>query len=100
TLGVSKIPQYVFLSPPRSFNLLGNIPYSASPPNLISRLRMITSWPASAILLATAIPAGPAPTTITTCVSSFDPTTFMDNSSFRCEDRPAERQNLQNFREL
>src|SRR5689334_11977858 len=41
------------------------MPYSASPPGLMSRLRMMTLCPARAIFCAAKRPAGPAPTTNT-----------------------------------
>src|SRR5919199_1019038 len=41
--------------------LVGNMPYSASPPGLISRLNSTTCAPASANFLAAYSPAGPAP---------------------------------------
>src|SRR5215472_10213120 len=41
------------------------MPYSAKPPGLMSRLKMLTSCPACAIFCAANIPAGPAPITNT-----------------------------------
>src|SRR6476619_6210146 len=46
------------------------MPYSARPPGLMSRFRMITSCPPWAIFCAANIPAGPAPTTKTVFTSS------------------------------
>src|SRR6266700_6758633 len=47
------------------------MPYSAKPPGLTSRLKMITSCPANASFCAANRPAGPAPTTKTVAISVF-----------------------------
>src|SRR5437879_2658745 len=46
------------------------MPYSARPPGLMSRLKMMTSCPPCAIFCAANIPAGPAPTTNTVLTQS------------------------------
>src|SRR5712691_11753223 len=54
--------------PPFILYLLRKIPYSASPPGLMSRLRRRTRHPAAASARVAKSPAGPAPTTATACV--------------------------------
>src|ERR1051326_7231263 len=73
------------------------MPYSARPPGLMSRFRMITSWPPCAIFCAANIPAGPAPTTKTVfkrVLPRYTGTRFEQASpspaemSFKCEQLP------------
>src|SRR5436190_1766099 len=58
------------LSPPFILYLSRKMPYSARPPGLMSRLRRRTRQPAAASARTANRPAGPAPTTATTCTGS------------------------------
>src|ERR1041385_7389023 len=73
------------------------MPYSARPPGLMSRFRMMTSWPPCAIFCAANIPAGPAPTTKTVfkrVLPRYTGTRFEQalpspaEMSFKCEQLP------------
>src|ERR1700731_665705 len=65
------------------------MPYSARPPGLMSRFRMMTSWPPWAIFWAANIPAGPAPTTKTVfkCVLQQSAGTRIEHALPKCYGR-------------